>query len=1030
MWPACPVSSRTVTGDTLEAIAARLAARTGGRTEADIQSDIRKFLLDAPLQLAAPDLIDVKLEAQAGEGRRIDVEAGCAAIEVKRSLDSKTVFDKALAQLAGYVAQRTEERGQRYVGVLTDGRTWVLFRLTSDGELAEVGRLEIASGDAAPSLVAWLDHVLATTSHVKPTQREIVRRLGAGSPSFALDLADLHGLYESCREDPEVRLKRELWARLLVAALGTNFENSDELFVAHTYLVLTAELLAHAVVGIPVDDPTADVRALLEGARFDRVGLRGVVEADFFDWPAATPAGVPIVRSIARRLGRFDWSAVDHDVLKALYESVIDPETRHRLGEYYTPDWLADRMVRQAITDPLNQRVLDPACGSGTFLFWAIRHLIAACESEGLSNRETVQRITEQVNGIDLHPVAVTLARVTYLLALGPARLQDRDEITIPVWLGDSVRWEQDESLLAGGGLTIRTSDNLELFAQELHFPEGVVEDPGRFDRLVAELADRASRRKPGTKPPGIGGLLNRHGVVAEADRKAVEVVFARLCGLHDHGRDHVWGYYIRNLARPLSFTRAGGQVDVLVGNPPWLAYRHMPERLQGTYRRLATERGLWVGGKSATHQDLSDLFVARAVEQYLKPSGRFAFVMPYAVLSRRQYDGFRSADWSSQLGGVNRVAFDTPEGYARVKPPLFPVPACVVQGTRTDAPRKMPQAGVSWNGRVSTHHATWPEAEQQLACTDERVKAVRDDATGSPYRQDFMQGATLVPRVLMTVEEVDAGPLGVAAGRTELRSARSTLEKPPWKNLPTQTGVVEREFVHPMLCGANILAFRIRDPESTVVPYLDGELVDGSSEALDEYPGLATWWREAERLWEKHKAKGSKLRLLDRINYHRGLQQQFPIPPHRVVYTTSGQYLAAARLDHPEAIVDSSLYWATVSDIDEGRYLTAILNSDALAAAVGPLQARGEHNPRHFHLLPLDVHFPRYDADAALHRALVALAERAERVAVQVVIDPKRRFETARRQVREALAADGVAADLADAVQALFAVDSDSASV
>ena len=48
---------------------------------------------------------------------------------------------------------------------------------------------------------------------------------------------------------------------------------------------------------------------------------------------------------------------------------------------------------------------------------------------------------------MDLHPVAVTLARVTYLLALTPDRLSDRDDLTVPVFLGDSVRWEQESTL-------------------------------------------------------------------------------------------------------------------------------------------------------------------------------------------------------------------------------------------------------------------------------------------------------------------------------------------------------------------------------------------------------------------------------------------------------------------------------------------------------------------------------------------------------------------------------------------------------
>lgn len=87
-----------------------------------MQSDVRKFLLDAPLDLDGHDLTEVLFEAQAGGGRRIDVEAGTAAIEVKKNLSSPKVVAAATDQLAGYVRQRTDELGQRYVGLLTDGQ--------------------------------------------------------------------------------------------------------------------------------------------------------------------------------------------------------------------------------------------------------------------------------------------------------------------------------------------------------------------------------------------------------------------------------------------------------------------------------------------------------------------------------------------------------------------------------------------------------------------------------------------------------------------------------------------------------------------------------------------------------------------------------------------------------------------------------------------------------------------------------------------------------------------------------------------
>jgi hypothetical protein len=999
---------------------ARLAAGSQGRTEADIQSDVRKFLLDAPLELEQHEIVDVALEAQAGGGRRIDVEAGCAAIEVKKSLGSKTVFEEAVAQLARYVKQRTEERSQRYVGVLTDGRTWVLFHLKPQGELAEVSRLRLKGGEDAARLAAWLEPVLATTDKVKPTPREIVRRLGAGSPAAQLDLADLRALYALCGSSPEVHLKRELWGRLLLSALGTNFEDSDELFVTHTYLVLTAELVAHQAMDIPVDAPDGDFLALLEGQRFAMAGLHGVVEADFFDWPATIPEGQPIIAGIARRLSTFDWSEVEHDVLKALYTSVIDAETRRKLGEYYTPDWLAQKMVDEQFQDPLHQRLLDPACGSGTFLFWAVRRLLGACDEAGVPNRDALEQVVDQVQGIDLHPVAVTLARVTYLLALTPERLADRRELTVPVFLGDSVRWNQDDTVLTDDGITVSTADPLQLLDDDLHFPEGVLEDPKRFDRMVKALADRAAQSKPNSKVPSIKGLLNQHMVLGEHDREAVETVFAKLCRLRWARRNHVWSYYIRNLARPLSFTRDDGRADVLVGNPPWLAYRSMPPKLQETYRLLAEERGLWAGGTVATHQDLSDLFVARSVEQYLKPEGSFSFVMPFAVLSRGQFAGFRTGDWSADGNNVF-VDLTRPEEFARVKPPLFQVPSCVISGTKADTPSALATGATIWTGRVPNHHLDWVTAAEHLEAVDGDV-ATASEESESPYRSRFRQGAAMVPRMLVTVEQGSSGRLGLTVGRVPVRSARSSNEKEPWKSLRSLEGTVEKQFVRPLHLGATIVAYRARQPGLAIVPYLNGELIDGTSDRLDEFPGLAAWWREAERVWEANKSEATRLTLREQIDYQSKLKKQFPLARHRVVYTASGQHIAACRLDDPNAVVEKALYWAPVESVAEGRYLCAVLNSQALTDAVMPLQARGQHNPRHFDTRVFALPFPAFDLYNDVHVHLAGLGAQAEGLAAAVDLHSCRQFQKARRIIRDALHEDGVALEINLAVDELIA--------
>jgi SAM-dependent methyltransferase len=643
----------------LNQLARRLARRDGG-AEANLQADVQSLLLYGGLNLDENDL-NVELEAPAGGGRRIDVEVGFTVIETKRDLRQGNVRSEAEKQLAGYVRGRTQQLGQRYVGVLTDGADWRLYHVGPDDALLEVSRFELsATAPDADALAIWLEGALATVDAIPPTPREIERRLGALSSAHALDYTELAALYEANREHPTIQLKRELWARLLRTAFGTSFEDDARFFVEHSLLVATAEIIAHAVVGI--DPRTLAPASILSGHQFDQAGISGVVEEDFFDWLIEVPGGEAFVRSLARRLMRFAWGDVEHDVMKVLYESVIGADQRHKLGEYYTPDWLAERMISEVVDAPLKQRVLDPACGSGTFLFHAVRSHLKAAEDVGTSSEQAIVGATRGVLGIDVHPLAVTFARVTYLLAIGLERLQapGRPNFHVPVYLGDSLQWRTPEmNLWTQEGLTIAVDDGAQLWASNLHFPSRLLDDAGQFDRLVEELADKAAKREVGSAVPSLSATFTRFGV-HEGDRPVIEETFATMCRLHDEGRDHVWAYFVRNLARPVWLSRPENQVDCIVTNPPWLAYRFMTKEMQASFRQLSEERGLWAGASVATHQDLSGLFLVRAVEHYLKPGGRFGFVLPFAALSRRQFAGFRSGRYETAAGEV-AVAFDTP---------------------------------------------------------------------------------------------------------------------------------------------------------------------------------------------------------------------------------------------------------------------------------------------------------------------------------------------------------------------------------
>jgi hypothetical protein len=1008
--------------ESVDVIVSRLASRTP-RSEVHIQVDVRGFLLAAPLDLS-DEMVTLESAAADGTARRIDVEVGACVIEVKRDLRPTKALTDAMTQLAGYLRMRTEQTGGRYVGVLTDGTSWHLYTLSGDGsELQLASTLVLAQDTDSEPLIAWFDAVLATTSQLPVTPEQVTAQLGAESPAFKLDALSFLAAYESVADNPDVVLKRSLWAKLLTTAMGTQFHDATSLFVEHTYLVTVAELVAHAVAGFDLANPALLPRSLVTGDLFRSAGIVGVVESDFFDWLIEAPHGDSLIRSLAKRIARFDWSAVEHDVLKVLYESVIGPEQRHSLGEYYTPDWLAERVVAEVVPDPLDRTVLDPACGSGTFVFHAVRNYVGTAEAAGWALPDILDGATRSVFGMDVHPVAVTLARVTYLLALGADRIRDpeRPALSIPVYLGDSLQWEQGSGVLGSRGLAIEAGDEGSIFDYSLRFPEGVMSDPPRFDQLVTQLTDMATNRAHGSPPPSLKGVVSKFAI-SEADATVITETFDALCRLNDEGRNHIWGYYVRNLARPLWLNRPDNRLGALVGNPPWLAYRYMTADMQGRLREAMQERAMWAGAKVATQQDLSGYFVARTAELYLTDFGRFGFVMPYAVLSRLAYEGFRSGGLRNADVGV-WLSFDTPWDLHEVKPDPFPVPCAVIFGTKCDfntAPKPMPTTVEKWVGRIPAGAATWTEVQDYLACSADQVQVATTGGDRSPYAERFTQGANLVPRMLVCVVQDGANPLGAGAGRVAVRSMRSTQEKMPWRARPDLVGHVEQQFVFRVHLGSTVAPYRLLEPWQAVLPVAGNSVL--SDDGVDLYPDLRDRWGRAEAVWRDYRQPSTRISLTEQVDWQGKLSKQFPPAPIRVVYTASGTRIAAAVVQDTRAVIEHKLYWAPVASAVEGRYLSAILNSGALLERVQGLQSRGQFGRRDFDTYVFAVPFPLFDGQDPLHMAIAEAAERAELVAAGVEVVPGSRFQTVRASIREALDESGLAPEIEQLIQQLFA--------
>jgi len=942
-----------------------------------------------------------------GSGR-IDTLWGATVIELKSDL--RREIGDVLARLPDYLrdAEARSRSPRPVTGLATDGATFIAYALR-DGALAELARHD-THPDRPGELMAWLEPLLTDRPDLLPEPRAVVQAFGRMSLTFGRARMVLDTLWASLHGDPEVRLKRDLWDGLLREAYGEQV-GQDALFLQHTYLTMVVKAIAARVLDLPVDDPAA----LLSGRALADAGILGAVEADFFDWPLRLPAGAELVRQVAQQAARFRLRDVETDVLKILYESLIDPDQRHDLGEYYTPDWLAARVVAAAVDAPLTQRVLDPACGSGTFLFHAVRRLMAAGQEAGWTGPQILEACADQVRGMDVHPVAVTLARVTWLLALGRL-VEDRPaKLTVPVFLGDAMQWNLR-----------RTLDSADVVVDvpeggSLAIPQGFAEDQAVFeqglDALNQGLLDDAA-------PAAVGRALRRIPGVAIVDADALAATFRELQALYRAGRNGIWTFVFRNLVRPTWLSREEQRADVLVGNPPWIVYRHLSAGMKDRLRDALGTYGLWVGGALATQQDMCALFWARGAERYLKLGGRLAFVLPYAVLNAPVFAGLRAGRMIlvnvAVTGGwsLERVwpMFGAQSGVSTTS-------TCVLFGERK-LPWDMPAEVDRWVGNLPRRDAD--DAEATRALTHSRVAwpRARTLVGVSPYRTRFRQGATIVPRRFFIVDPEPVGRLGGRRDAPRMRGRKGALDKYPWTTVEPPSGPVELQFLRQVILGETVAPFRLLEPVVAVIP-LDGpKMLDAAAASGAGHRHLAPWLRDIEAKWAAHSNKATngtpRMTLSARLDHMRTLSGQAGQPSIRVLYTKAGTRLSAVTIAADDALVDHKAYWAPARSPEEAAYLVTVLNSAAVLAKVTDLQPHGQKDKRDFDNLVWTLPIPEYDAADPLHRDLAAAASRAEEVAAAVPL-AEGHFTQKRRAIRAALAEDGVAAEMEALVDALL---------
>lgn len=828
--------------------------------------------------------------------------------------------------------------------------------------------------------------------------------------------------------------KAEADARALGKQFGvkTAPKLKEFLFCVHTYFALLMKLLAAEVmtlqrgsmmqsfisplVSASSDDFRNALKDLEDGGLFARQGINNFLEGDFFSWYLSTwdKTLADELRSMLRALAGFDprtpYLAPEQsrDLLKKLYQYLVPKKLRHDLGEYYTPDWLAEHLLNQlGYYGDLEKRLLDPACGSGTFLVLAIRRMKewALQHDPPIAAEAAAKKILDNLCGFDLNPIAVIAARTNFLLAMGELIRYVRP-IEIPIYMCDSVLTPSEYAELFGKGYRIPTaagefeipreivqSDQMEKLA-------GLLEQCARGDYSPRQFLNRAKREL----------VLTLQVTVDTLGR-----LYTSIYKLEKQQRNGVWARWLKNAFAPLF----KGTFDFVVGNPPWINWESLADEYRKATRKLWDKYGLFTlkghearlgGGK----KDFSMLFAYAGADTYLVEHGRLGFVITQTVFkSRGAGDGFRRFRLGSSIplgilvvddlselkpfeGATNRTAtFVCEKGKTTTYPVNYrlwrrndgsvPYDASLVEAKQLTHQLLLSASPVEPLKSTSP----WFTAPSGVVTAAQKAsgKSAYKAWAGSCTWLNGVYWVNIVenrPDGLLTVENIgDVGKIKIPVGKHP----------------------IERDLVYPLLRGRDVERWRAA-PSAYIVLAQDPEARSGYSES---------WLKEnlpqSYRYFKRFETQLSK-----RSGYRKYFDQKkdpfwsmynvgpYTLSPYKVVWREQAAEFTSAVVGMADVagqqkpiIPDHKLMLVSTGILDEAHYLCAVLNSSVCRVVVKGYVVETQTS---VHVLQ-HIAVPRFDLNNSLHQGLAVLSRRAHELGSQLASHPDN--EIARRELADA---------------------------
>ncbi len=281
-------------------------------------------------------------------------------------------------------------------------------------------------------VVSWIaEHVLRPPREVEPDIGFIIKVLAGavGRLSF-----QMRGLGAQHFED--IFGGRLVFENILEVKPGEI--PTDSMRKAASYLLINQIIFYYVLSrGDPLTYPEVDADALRNPAELSSY-FRRVLEVDYaptfgFDVASRLPKNATdTLRSVIEVVRDMGLSRIRQDVLGKVFHTLIPLPIRKPVAAYYTNKQAADLLARIAVEAP-EDKILDPACGSGTLLVACYQRKRRLYENRrGVFSQQDHERFLRQdITGVDVMPFAAHLAVVH--LSLQAPRFRT-EKVRVAVW--------------------------------------------------------------------------------------------------------------------------------------------------------------------------------------------------------------------------------------------------------------------------------------------------------------------------------------------------------------------------------------------------------------------------------------------------------------------------------------------------------------------------------------------------------------------------------------------------------------------